>query len=240
VTSCLFAVCLVAAAWADDGLLARMAHLATHYHEDPSRLDAAVREMERAVAADPTPPRLAMLARITYVRADVRAPTREERLAAYERARETAERALARDPDNVDARYWRAVNVGRSIQLTGGIKAAVKGLSFSFVDEMTAILERQPGYVSAYAFLGAYYHALPWPLGSVDKAVAMYARAVTLDPHGTQQRVGLAKALIDKKKPAEAREHLLRVLDEKTPSNPAEWTLKDRPEARALLDTLTR
>jgi hypothetical protein len=28
------------------------------------------------------------------------------------------------------------------------------------------------------------------------------------------------------------------VLDEKTPSNPADWTLKDSPEARRLLDAL--
>jgi tetratricopeptide (TPR) repeat protein len=215
-----------------------MAHLATHYHEDVTRLDAGMRELERLVTTEPTPPALAMLAQITYIWAGARAPTREEKLAAYERGRAAAERALQRDPTNVEARYWRAANFGRIVETTGGVKAVLRGITFNFVDEMQTILAQKPSYVAAYGFLGAYYLQLPWPLGSVDKAATMYARAVALDPHGSQQRVGLAKALIEKKKIGEAREHLVRVLEEKTPTNPAERMLHDLPDARRLLDTL--
>jgi tetratricopeptide (TPR) repeat protein len=240
---CLVVVCVLAvppAAWSDDGLLARMAHLTTHYHEDAGRLDAGVKELERSVAGDPSPPALAMLAQITYLWADVRAATRDEKLAAYDRGRDAAERALKRDPRNVDARYWRAANVGRSIETKGGVEAALQGLGFDFVGEMKTILDMQPRYSAAYGFLGAYYSRLPWPLGDVDKAARMYTEGVALDPHGTQQRIGLAKILIDRKKTAEAREQLLRVLNETAPSNPAEWTLHHAPDARRLLEGLSR
>lgn len=51
--------------------------------------------------------------------------------------------------------------------------------------------------------------------------------------------MGLAKTLIKKKSPGDARAELQRVLEETAPSNPAEWTLRDGPEARKLLETLT-
>jgi tetratricopeptide (TPR) repeat protein len=240
VVFCLVLLVVVPAARADDSMLGRMAHLATHYHEDVTRLDGGVKELERLVAAEPTPAALAMLARITYIWAGARATTREEKLAAYERGREAAERALQRDPNNADARYWRAANFGRVVETTGGVTAVLKGVGFSFVDEMKTILNRRPDYVAAYGFLGAYYLRLPWPLGSVDEALSMYAKAVALEPHGSQQRVGLAKALIEKKRFGEAREHLVHVVEEKTPANPAERMLHDLPDARRLLETLPR
>ena len=186
---CLVLVVFLPVAWADDGVLGRMAHLATHYHEDVTRLDKGVKELERVVAAAPTPPALAMLAQITYIWAGARASTRDEKLAAYERGRDAAERALQRDPSSADARYWRAANFGRIVETTGGVKAVVRGIGFNFVEEMKTILSQQPQYVAAYGFLGAYNHRLPWPLGSLDEAVSLYAKAVALDPHGSQQRV---------------------------------------------------
>src|SRR5687768_5126220 len=123
--SYLVLVFALTAAWADDGVLRRMAHLATHYHEDVTRLDDGRKELERLVAAEPTPPALAMLAQITYIWAGARAASREEKLVAYERGRDAAERALQRDPSNADARYWRAANFGRIVETTGGVKAVL-------------------------------------------------------------------------------------------------------------------
>ena len=51
-------------------------------------------------------------------------------------------------------------------------------------------------------------------------------------------RVGLARTLIDKSMPNEARAELQRVLDETAPTNLAEWTLRDAPSARKLLESL--
>ncbi len=58
------------------------------------------------------------------------------------------------------------------------------------------------------------------------------------DPKFTGMRVGLGKVLIRRGRVAEARRELQAVLNEKDPTNPADWTLKDTPEARQLLESI--
>jgi len=59
-----------------------------------------------------------------------------------------------------------------------------------------------------------------------------------VDGRFTGLRVGLARTLIKRGRIPEAQRELQAVVDEKAPSNPADWTLKDSPEARRLLDAL--
>jgi hypothetical protein len=222
---------------ADPALVTRMAHLAIHYDEGPARLDAGRAELEAAVAAEPSVPVLVSLAQISYVWGDVRATTRDDKLAAYERGRQVADLAVQRDPQNADARFWRAVNLGRSAELKGAFHAL--GEIKTLREEMNTILQRHPDYTSAYSFLGSYYLQLPRVLGGdLDEAMSMYRKGLALNPHGTGMRVGLAKTFIAKKMPKDARLELQRVLDETAPSNPAEWKLRDVPAARKLLETL--
>ncbi len=57
-------------------------------------------------------------------------------------------------------------------------------------------------------------------------------------PTFTTARVGLARTLAKKGKIADARREAQAVLDEKAPSNPADWTVKDTRDARQLLESL--
>jgi hypothetical protein len=50
--------------------------------------------------------------------------------------------------------------------------------------------------------------------------------------------VDLARLLIATGRYQEARGQLTRVVDETAPSDPAGFTLKDRPRARTLLDSI--
>lgn len=59
-----------------------------------------------------------------------------------------------------------------------------------------------------------------------------------IDARFTGLRVGLARTLVKRGRVAEARRELQAVLDEKAPSNVADWTLTDSGEARALLNSL--
>jgi hypothetical protein len=83
------------------------------------------------------------------------------------------------------------------------------------------------------------YHERP---ARIDTLRPLVTQAAQADPHVdgrfTGLRVGLARTLIKRGRIPEARRELQAVLDEKTPSNPADWTLKDAPEARRLLDAL--
>ena len=66
----------------------------------------------------------------------------------------------------------------------------------------------------------------------------MFRTGLGQDPRSTGLRVGLAKTLVKTGRIAEARRELEAVLAERAPTNPADWTMKDVPEARALLETL--
>jgi tetratricopeptide (TPR) repeat protein len=231
----LLAISPAPAGAADTGLLPRMERLTTHYHEDPARLDAARAELEAAVASQPSVALLVMLAQISYLWGDVRGSTGDAKIQAYERGRQVADLALQHDPGNADARFWRAANLGRWLERNRLQAVAQIG---SLRDEVQAIIRDHPDYVGAYSFLGNYYYRAPWPWGSLDEATKMFRQGLARDPRATSMRVGLARTLIDKSMPSEARAELQRVLDEKVPSNLAEWTLRDAPNARKLLESL--
>lgn len=80
--------------------------------------------------------------------------------------------------------------------------------------------------------LAAEVHAL------ADRYHELFRTGLEVDGRFTGLRVGLARTLIKRGRISEARREVQAVLDEKTPSNPADWTLKDSPEARRLLDAL--
>ena len=106
-------------------------------------------------------------------------------------------------------------------------------------DEIRVLLELAPDVAAVHALAGNVDYEVPGPLGGdIDRAEATFRRGLQLDPSFTGIRVGLAKVLIKKSQPAEARRELQAVLDEKDPSNLADWTVKDVPDARRLLESI--
>jgi tetratricopeptide (TPR) repeat protein len=165
---------------------------------------------------------------------DVRAKTPEEKLEAYDRGRQVAKRAVELAPKSAPARFWYGTNTGRWGQTKGVMRSlfllpAVKGA-------MEAALELDPSYAPAYALGGSIYYEVPGFVGGdLDRSEALFRKGLELDPHYTNMRIGLARTLSKKGKAAEARREALAVLDEKAPSNPADWIVKDVPQAKALL-----
>jgi predicted Zn-dependent protease len=74
--------------------------------------------------------------------------------------------------------------------------------------------------------------------GDRAQAEKQFRRGLEVDPHFTSLRVDLARLLIVMGRPDEARRELTRVLEERAPTNLADWTVKDRPRARELLESL--
>jgi predicted Zn-dependent protease len=72
--------------------------------------------------------------------------------------------------------------------------------------------------------------------GDLAKAEEMFRKGLELDPRYTMLRVGLGKTLIKLGRPDEARRELTAVVEETAPRNLADWTVKDVPEARRLLE----
>ncbi|HSB80746.1 MAG TPA: tetratricopeptide repeat protein [Candidatus Methylomirabilis sp.] len=235
----MFVLMIPAPARATSPYVAQLATFFTRYHEDPPRLDVIRAGLETAVKTDPDVPNLLALAQVCFIWGDIRATTEEEKLQAYDRGRNAAERVVELEPKNVLAHLWFAINTARWGQTKGVVRSLF--LLPTVKREINTILELDPELPPAYSLAGNVYYEVPGPLGGdLGTAERMFRKGLELDPRFTSLRIGLAKVLIKQGRLAEARQELQGVLDEKHPESPADWTMKDSTRARALLDTLNR
>lgn len=234
------ALLLVAAAlpaWAQSPLVAELRVWATRYHENPQKIDELRAALEQAAQAVPELDTLLALSQACFIYGDVRAKTTEEKLEAYDRGRQMAKRAVELAPRSAAARFWYGTNTGRWGQTKGVMRSLF--LLPTVKDAMEAALELDPAFAPAYALGGTIYYEVPGFVGGdLDRSEAMFRRGLELDPHYTNMRVALARTLWKKGRTADAQREALAVLDEKAPSNPADWTVKDVPQAKALLEQI--
>ena len=224
------------AASAQSPLAAAVRALADRYHERPARIDTLRPLVTQAAQADPHVDNLLAVAQIAFLYGDVRALRPEEKLDAYEQGRQAARRAAEIAPRNGRAHFWYATNAGR----WGQTKGVMRSLFLPEVKRgMETALELDPRFPPAYVLAGTVYYEVPGLFGGdLEKSERLFRTGLEVDGRFTGLRVGLARTLIKRGRIPEARRELQAVLDEKTPSNPADWTLKDSPEARRLLDAL--
>ena len=233
----LFAVLTATIVSADPALVARVETVATTYHEDPKALDALREELTRAVDRDARPDLLIALARVSFIWGDVRATSPDQKLDAYERGREAARRAVEREPKNALAHLWYAVNTGRWGQTKGVVRSLF--LLPEMQREIDTVIALDPKLTPVYSLAGNLYYEVPGMLGGdLAKAETMFRKGLEQDRHFTGMRVGLAKTLIKLGRNAEARRELDGVLAETAPRNRADFTVKDVPEARRLLESI--
>ena len=218
-------------------LVGQLNVVATRYHEDPARLDALRTGLEQAVRDDPDAANFTALSRVSFIWGDVRAKSDDEKLEAYERGRESGRRAVELDPQSFLGHLWYAINTARWGQTKGIVRSLF--LLPTVREEIRVLLELAPNVAAVHALAGNVDYEVPAPLGGdIDRAEATFRKGLQLDPNFTGIRVGLAKVLVKKDRIAEARRELQAVLDAREPSNPADWTVKDVPEARRLLDSI--
>jgi hypothetical protein len=237
VTALVFALGTIGAAQADPALLARVETTATRYHEDPKVLDTLRDDLTRAVEREPHADVLIALARVSFIWGDVRATSPEQKLDAYERGREAARRAVELQPKNALAHLWYATNTGRWGQTKGVVRSLF--LLSEVQREIETVIALDPKLTAVYALAGNVYYEVPGMLGGdLAKAEAMFRKGLEQDAHFTAMRVGLAKTLIRSGQVAAARRELDAVLAEPAPRNRADYTMKDVPEARRLLESI--
>jgi Tfp pilus assembly protein PilF len=211
--------------------------LLARYHEDPTRIDRARDLLEKTLAADRQVELMILLARVYFLMGEIRATTDDDKLAAYGRGRELGQRAVELAPRSEDAHVWYAINTGR----WGQTRGVVRSLSLlpTVRQELDIIFALNPRSVRGHALAANVYFEVPGLLGGDrKKAEEHYRKGLAIDPRFTGLRVDLARLLIATGRPAEARRELERVVSETAPSSLADWTVKDRPRARTLLDSL--
>jgi len=211
--------------------------LVERYHLDPTALDRARDLLQAALAKDSQVDTMIMLSYVYFLWADTRATSTEEKLDGYERGRQIAERAVELAPKNVDAHLWYAINTGRWGQTKGIMRSLF--LLPTVKREIDTILTLDPRSARGYSLAGNVYMEVPRMAGGDRvKAEEYFKKGIEVDPRFTVLRVDLARLYIEEGRYGEARRELTRVLDERAPRIVADWTVKDVPRARALLDSV--
>jgi tetratricopeptide (TPR) repeat protein len=212
--------------------------LIDRYDEDPARIDRAREGLESALRAGRSVEAMIALARVSLLYGDVRARTKDAKLAAYERGREIGERAIELAPRSEEAHLWYVANTGRWGQTKGVLRSLF--LLPTVRRELDVIFELNPRSAPGHAIAGAVLFEVPALLGGDrDRAEEHLRKAIEIDAHYTLPRVDLAQLLIATGRHAEAAGELRRVLDERAPRSIADWTVKDVPRAREFLESIT-
>jgi len=163
---------------------------------NPAKLRRAIAFLEGCQAQFPQEARFPLyLAEAYYRLADPQADVSREYV-YYQKTGVYADKALALDPNLVEAHYWRGLFLLRKAHKTGGFRA------FFIVRQGIAELEKvrrdRPAYDHAGAsrVLGLLYYLAPgWtPFGNLSKAIAMEEEATRLAPDFTLNRLYLANA----------------------------------------------
>jgi tetratricopeptide (TPR) repeat protein len=211
--------------------------LVARYHEDRANIDKARDLLEAALAKDRQPETMVMLSYVYFLVGDVRAQSADDKLAAYDKGREIGKRAVELAPKNPEAHVWYGINTGRWGQTKGIMRSLF--LLPTVREEIDATLALDPKNLRALALQGNVFFEVPRIAGGDrDKAEAAFRKALEIDPHFTNARLDLARVLIASGRAGDARRELQHILDEKSPQNVADWTVKDAPRARQLLESL--
>jgi tetratricopeptide (TPR) repeat protein len=178
-----------------------------------------------------------MLSYVYFMVGDIRAKSDEDKLAAYDKGREIGKRAVELAPKNPEAHVWYGINTGRWGQVKGIMRSLF--LLPTVREEVDATLALDPKNLRALSLQGNVFFEVPRIAGGDrDKAEAVFRKAIEIDPHFTNARIDLARVHIANGRYADARRELQAVLDEKSPQNVADWTVRDAPRARQLLESI--
>jgi tetratricopeptide (TPR) repeat protein len=211
--------------------------LVQRYHQDPTALDRARALLDSALAQDSQVETMIMLSYVQFLWADVRATSDEAKLDAYARGRQLGERAVELAPRNAQAHLWYAINTARWGQTKGIMRSLF--LLPTVQREIDTILTLDPRSARGHALAGNVYMEVPRLAGGDRaKAEGHFKKGLEIDPHFTVLRVDLARLYIGDGRYAAARQELTRVIDERAPTIVADWTVKDVPRARTLLESI--
>jgi tetratricopeptide (TPR) repeat protein len=211
--------------------------LIARYHEDLTAIDRARDLLEAALTRESQVETMITLSYVSFLWGDVRATTTDEKLAAYARGRELGQRAVELAPRNHDAHLWYAINTGRWGQTKGVLRSLF--LLPTVREEIEILLQLDPRSVRAHSLAGNVDMEVPRLFGGdTERAEAHFKKGLAIDPKFTVLRIDLARLYIATGRSAEARRELRRVIDETAPTVVADWTAKDLPRARKLLESI--
>ncbi|GJL76578.1 TRAP transporter TatT component family protein [Nitrosomonas sp.] len=152
---------------------------------------------------------MAELARLEYANAEVETE-KSKRIELYKICIDTADKALAVNPDEVGALYWKAIAMGKLSEETGILNALRMTRAMERLFLRVIALDENYGHAGGHKALGRMYYKLPgFPIsfGSKEKALFHLKRAYELYPNDIIVRSFYAELLFDMGQKHEARKH---------------------------------
>ena len=163
---------------------------------------------------------------------------------AAKRARKLAKKAVALDPENLDAQFHQVVTFGLETQSTGILKAWRKKMPTRMRAEIEALQTLAPNDPRGHALLGAWHlgivnkvgkrNAYSWYKASPDMGTALYEKALELDDDDIVITSNYATATVLLGDMDYARELLLQI-SKMSAKNAAETAIQARMSELEML-----
>jgi hypothetical protein len=132
------------------------------------------------------------------------APTRDQRVAHFQRGQKIAERAVALDEKNAAAHFAVFCNLGEMLRVDGEKITSILGFR-KLMQELDRTLELDPNHLDAMSSKGVLLVRLPSVLGGdVDRGEQMLERVVREDPGCITARITLAELYAERGARADA------------------------------------
>ncbi len=164
---------------------------------------------------------------------------KEEKMEWLQKGQNFAKRAIQINPDNPEAHFWYASNLGNSGKLKGVLNSLF--MVADLKKEAAKILDLKEDHAGAHVLLGEIYSSLPgFAGGNKDKAVEEYKKAIENDTLYTAAYSRLAKLYVGMKKYDEGRKILNKMLSLKGWRNPTHFHLYEKNEAEELLKKIEK
>jgi tetratricopeptide (TPR) repeat protein len=157
----------------------------------------------------------------------------------YEKGEKLAKLAIEKNPDNPEAHFWFATNMGSVGKLNGVLN------SLFMVDDLKReagkVIELDPGHAGAHMVLGEVYKSLPGLFGGdKKKAIEEFETAIEKDSLFTAVYVGLAKTYRDTGEIEKAKKLLEKLLSFKTSRDMRRFMLYEKEDAEKLLKEIEK
>jgi tetratricopeptide (TPR) repeat protein len=157
-----------------------------------------------------------------------------KRIEVYQAGADYAEKALALNPQDAQAHFLYAANLGHIAQLKGVLVSAF--LIREIKGHVEESIRLSPHHAPSLHMMGMILDGLPWFLGGdAEESVIYLERAVAADPNYAHARLNLGKVYLKQGRAQAAREQFLLVTQMSSPRGKYAWDHRYNPEAQSLL-----
>jgi hypothetical protein len=151
-------------------------------------------------------------------------PDGDQKAAVAKQAWETAEKAVAVKPKEVEGQYYAGAGLGLYSEGVGVLTALRQGLEGKFRGYSLAALRTNRDFLDGAPLVlwGRYFFKLPWPKRDVGQSVKVLTNCLVKHPANLRAKLYLAEALLSDDRKAEAKKQIEQIAAAPPGTDPSE------------------